>query len=81
MAHPLPSLAQQPRHYRPRRLLWPLTPHPTRNAYILLFTDRFSRRDDMFANSAAQFTAAGTADVFIDKYITCLLYTSPSPRD
>jgi len=46
----------------------PLTPRG--NAYILLFTDRFSRRADMFAVSAAQFTAAGTADVFIDKYIT-----------
>ena len=46
----------------------PLTPRG--NVHILLFTDRFSRRADMFAVSAAQFTAAGTADIFIDKYIT-----------
>ena len=46
----------------------PLTPRG--NACILLFTDRFSRRADIFAVSAAQFTAAGTADIFIDKYIT-----------
>ena len=46
----------------------PLTPRG--NVYILLFTDRFSRRADMFAFSAAQFTAASTADIFTDKYIT-----------
>ena len=30
------------------------------NSYILLFTDRFSRRADMFAVTAAEFTAEGT---------------------
>ncbi len=46
----------------------PLTPRG--NVHILLFTDRFSRRADMFPVSAAQFTAAGTADIFINEYIT-----------
>ena len=46
----------------------PLTPRG--NTYILLFTDRVSRRADIFAVSAAQFTAAGTADIFINQYIT-----------
>ena len=46
----------------------PLTPRG--NAYILLFTDRFRHRADMFAVPAAQFMATGTADILIDKYIT-----------
>ena len=46
----------------------PLTPRG--NLYILLFTDRFSRRADMYAVTAANFTAAGTADILIDQYIT-----------
>ena len=48
----------------------PLSLTPRGNAYIPLFTDHFSRRADMFSVSAAQFTAAGAADIFIDKYIT-----------
>ena len=32
------------------------------NSYILLFTDRFSRRADMFAVTTAEFTAEGTAN-------------------
>ena len=39
------------------------------DTYILLFTDRFSRRADMFAVTAAEFTAEGTADVLINRYI------------
>jgi len=39
------------------------------NSYILLFTDRFSRRADMYAVSAAEFTAEGTADILVNKYI------------
>ena len=39
----------------------PLTPRG--NTYILLFTDRFSRRADMYAVTAAEFTAEGTADI------------------
>ena len=45
----------------------PLTPRG--NFYIILFTDRFSRRADMHAVAATQFTAAGTADVLVDQYI------------
>ena len=62
------------------------------NSYILLFTDRFSRRAAMYAVSAAEFTAEGTADILVNRCIPrwgcpssllsdCLLYTSPSPRD
>ena len=37
--------------------------------HILLFTDRFSRRANMFAVSAENFTAAGTADILLNEYI------------
>ena len=40
------------------------------NSYILLFTDRFSRRADMFAVTAAEFTAKGTANIFVNQYMT-----------
>ena len=39
------------------------------NTCILLFTDRFSRRADMFAVTAAEFTAEGTANILINRYI------------
>ena len=39
------------------------------NAYILLFTDRFSRRADMFAVTAAEFTAEGTANILVNRFI------------
>ena len=45
----------------------PLTPRG--NVHILLFTERFSLRADMFAVSAANFTAAGTADILLNECI------------
>ena len=41
------------------------------NSYILLFafTDRFSRRVDMFAVTTAEFTAEGTANILVDRFI------------
>ena len=39
------------------------------NSYILLFTYRFSRRVDMFAVTAAEFTAEGTANILVDRFI------------
>ena len=39
------------------------------NSYILLFTDRFSRRADMFAVTAAEFTAEGTTDILVNRFI------------
>ena len=39
------------------------------NSYILLFTDRFSRRADMFAVTAAEFTAEGTANISVNRFI------------
>ena len=41
----------------------PLPLTPRRNTYILLFTDCFRRRADMYAVTAAEFTAEGTADI------------------
>ncbi|CAB1102661.1 unnamed protein product [Ectocarpus sp. CCAP 1310/34] len=40
------------------------------NSYMLLSTDRFSRRADMFAVTAAEFTARGTAHIFVNQYMT-----------
>ena len=43
----------------------PVTPRLT--IYILLFTDRFSRRADMFPVTAAEFTAEGTANILVNQ--------------
>ena len=40
-----------------------------RNTCILLVTDRFSRRGDMSAVTAAEFTAEGMANVLINRHI------------
>ncbi len=47
----------------------PLPTTPRGKAYILLFTDRFSRRADMYSVTATEFTAEGTADIFVNRYI------------
>ena len=47
----------------------PLPTTPRGNSYILLFTDRFSRRADMFAVSAAEFTTEGTANILVNRFI------------
>ena len=47
----------------------PLPTTPRGNTYILLFTDRFSRRADMYAVTAAEFTAEGTADILVNRFI------------
>ena len=47
--------------------LLPVTPRG--NTYILLFTDRFSSRADMFPVTAAEFTAEGTANILVNQYI------------
>ena len=47
----------------------PLPVTPRGNTYILLFTDRFSRRPDMFPVTAAEFTAEGTANILVNQYI------------
>ena len=44
--------------------LLPVT--PLDNTYILLFTDRFSRRADMFPVTAAEFTTEGTAIILVN---------------
>ena len=47
----------------------PLPVTPRGNIYILLFTDPFGRRADMYAVTAAEFTADGTANILINRYI------------
>ena len=47
----------------------PLPVTPKGNFYILLFSDRFSRRADMYAVSAAEFTAEGTVEILFNEYI------------
>ena len=47
----------------------PLPVTPRGNTYILLFTDRFSRRADMFPATAAKFTAESTANILENQYI------------
>ena len=39
------------------------------NSYILLFTDRFSRRADVFAVTTAEFTGEGTANILVNRFI------------
>ena len=39
------------------------------NSYIVLFTDRFSRRADMFAVTTAEFTAEGTENILVNHFI------------
>ena len=39
------------------------------NTYILLFTDCFSRRADMFLVTAAEITAEGIANILVNQYI------------
>ena len=46
------------------------------NSYILLFADRYSRRADMFAVTTAEFTAEGTANILVNRFI--LLWGCPS---
>ena len=46
------------------------------SSYILFFTDWFSRRADMFAVTAAEFTAEDTANILVNRFI--LLWGCPS---
>ena len=47
----------------------PLPVTPRGKIYILLFTDRLSRRDDMFPVTAAELTVEGTANILVNQYI------------
>lgn len=42
---------------------------PRGNAYIPLFTDRFSRRDDMYTTTEAEITPSDTPDILTDRYV------------
>ena len=58
---PLPGITVSVEYFGPL----PVTPRG--NTYILLFTDCFSRRADMYAVTAAEFTAEGAADILINR--------------
>ena len=47
----------------------PLPVTPRGNTYIPIFVDRFNRRADIFAVTAAEFAAEGTANVLINQHI------------
>ena len=47
----------------------PVPPRGNTYQYILIFTDRFSRRADMYAVTATKFTAEGTANIIINRCI------------
>ena len=47
----------------------PLSVTPQGNTYILLFTDRFSRRADMFLVTATEFTPEVTANFLVNLFI------------
>ena len=42
---------------------------PRGNTYILIFTDRYSRRADMYVVTATEFTAEGMAIILTIRYI------------
>ena len=47
----------------------PLPVMPRGNTYILLITDHFSRRTDMFPVTAAEVTTDGTSNILVNKYV------------
>ena len=57
MAHDFDFPPSGAGHCGKRGLFGPLPVTPRGNTYILLFTDHFCRRADMFAVTAAEFTA------------------------
>ena len=60
---PLPGIAVSVDYFG----LLPVTPRG--NTQILLFTDRFNHRADMYAVTASGFTAESTTDVLINRNI------------
>ena len=76
MAYPLHPLPNSPGISVSVDYFRPLPTTPRGNSYILLFTDRFSRRADMFAVTAAEFTTEGTANILVNRFI--LLWGCPS---
>ena len=47
----------------------PIPVKPRGDSSILLFTDRFNRRADMYAVSTVECAAEGSADILVNKYI------------
>ena len=52
----------------------PVTPQG--NTYILLIAYRFSRRADMFAVTAAEFTAEGTVNILVKSIISPMVVST-----
>ena len=48
----------------------PLSVTSRGNTFIVVITDRFSRRADMFPFTAAEFTAEGTSNILVNKLIS-----------
>ena len=69
VAHHYVALSRRARHRRQHRVFRPSLGDASRKYYILLFSNRFSRRADMYAVTAAEFTAEGTANILINRYI------------
>ena len=63
ICHVLPTLVDSVDYFKP------LPTTPRTNTYIFMFTDRFSRCTDMYATTEAEFTASGTADILVDRFI------------
>ena len=74
----------QARKPSPQTVRWPVLPiyfgplltTARGNSYILLFTDRFSRRADMFAVTVAELTTEGTGNILANRYIPLWGYPS-----
>ena len=70
MAHHAMPLPEGPGIATSVDYVGPLPVTPRGNTYILLFTNHFSRRVDVFAVIAAEFTAEGTANFLLNRCIS-----------
>lgn len=68
MAYPL-SLPNQPGIFICVDYFGPPPLTPRGNAYVLLVTDCFSRRDDMCTATGTHITATGTVNILIDQSV------------
>ena len=69
MAYPLRPLPNSPGISVSVDYFGSLPTTARRNSYILLFTDRFSRRAHLFAVTATEFTAEATANILVNRFI------------
>ena len=69
LAYPFLVVTKRLRHSRQRVLLWPPTFNASRQRLHTPFYGPLQPRADMYATPEAQFTASGTADILVDRYI------------